>query len=198
MKCLQTLGLFTYPTGSEDLPATDTKTPPGEQKTRARRTRTSSKAAQAISALFTPDGITKRAIVTGTGFSAEKVEATLSAMQKSGAAYVKNSRWFDGPSPAKAANRKARTTKATGTKTTATKSTGGVSLSDGILRAVANAREQGAVASDILGYLSREYGMTVRPNHLGIALQRHRRANRLENRNDRWYARNVEEFRQAS
>jgi hypothetical protein len=28
--------------------------------------------------------------------------------------------------------------------------------------------------------------MTVRPNHLGIALQRHRRAGRLENRDQRW------------
>jgi hypothetical protein len=35
--------------------------------------------------------------------------------------------------------------------------------------------------------LSREFGMTVRPNHLGIALQRHRRAGRLENRDQRWY-----------
>jgi hypothetical protein len=30
------------------------------------------------------------------------------------------------------------------------------------------------------------FGMTVRPNHLGIALQRHRRAGRLENRDQRW------------
>jgi hypothetical protein len=29
--------------------------------------------------------------------------------------------------------------------------------------------------------------MTVRPNHLGIALQRHRRAGRLESRDSRWY-----------
>jgi hypothetical protein len=29
--------------------------------------------------------------------------------------------------------------------------------------------------------------MTVRPNHLGIALQRHRRGGRLENRDQRWY-----------
>jgi hypothetical protein len=31
------------------------------------------------------------------------------------------------------------------------------------------------------------FPMTVRPNHLGIALQRHRRAGRLENRDQRWY-----------
>jgi hypothetical protein len=29
--------------------------------------------------------------------------------------------------------------------------------------------------------------MTVRPNHLGIALQRHRRAGRLESRDSRWF-----------
>jgi hypothetical protein len=36
-------------------------------------------------------------------------------------------------------------------------------------------------------YLSRELGMTVRANHLGIALQRHRRAGRLDSRDSRWY-----------
>jgi hypothetical protein len=38
-----------------------------------------------------------------------------------------------------------------------------------------------------MGYLSKEFGMTVRPNHLGIALQRHRRAGRLESRDSRWF-----------
>jgi hypothetical protein len=61
-----------------------------------------------------------------------------------------------------------------------------VSLSDGTLRAV-QAHPEGATASEILNYLSREFGMTVRPNHLGIALQRHRRAGRLENRDQRWF-----------
>ncbi len=61
-----------------------------------------------------------------------------------------------------------------------------VSLSDATLRAV-QAHGEGATASDVLTYLSREFGMTVRPNHLGIALQRHRRAGRLENRDQRWY-----------
>jgi hypothetical protein len=49
------------------------------------------------------------------------------------------------------------------------------------------AHGEGATANDVLGYLAREFGMTVRPNHLGIALQRHRRAGRLENRDQRWY-----------
>ena len=61
-----------------------------------------------------------------------------------------------------------------------------VSLSDGALQAV-KAYPEGATANEILNYLSREFGMTVRPNHLGIALQRHRRAGRLENRDQRWY-----------
>jgi hypothetical protein len=61
-----------------------------------------------------------------------------------------------------------------------------VSLSDATLQAV-QAHGEGATATDVLTYLSREFGMTVRPNHLGIALQRHRRAGRLENRDQRWY-----------
>jgi hypothetical protein len=61
-----------------------------------------------------------------------------------------------------------------------------VSLSDATLQAV-KAHPDGATATDILNHLSREFGMTVRPNHLGIALQRHRRAGRLENRDQRWH-----------
>ena len=61
-----------------------------------------------------------------------------------------------------------------------------VSLSDATLRAV-QAHGEGATASEVLSYLSREFGMTVRPNHLGIALQRHRRAGRLETRDSRWF-----------
>ena len=59
-------------------------------------------------------------------------------------------------------------------------------MSDGVLKAV-QAHGDGATANAVLDYLSREFGMTVRPNHLGIALQRHRRAGRLENRDQRWY-----------
>jgi hypothetical protein len=57
---------------------------------------------------------------------------------------------------------------------------------DAVLRAV-EAHRGGATANDVLTYLSREFGMTVRPNHLGMALQRHRRAGRLELRDHRWY-----------
>jgi len=64
--------------------------------------------------------------------------------------------------------------------------TPGVSLSDATLKAV-QAHDEGATASEVLNYLSREFGMTIRPNHLGMALQRHRRAGRLDNRNQRWH-----------
>ncbi len=62
----------------------------------------------------------------------------------------------------------------------------GVSMSDAALKAV-QTHPAGATAAEILAYLSRELGMAVRPNHLGIALQRHRRAGRLENRDQRWF-----------
>ncbi len=61
----------------------------------------------------------------------------------------------------------------------------GLSLSDATLRAI-EAHGEGTTVAEILSYLSREFGMVVRPNHLGIALQRHRRAGRLESRDLRW------------
>jgi hypothetical protein len=60
-----------------------------------------------------------------------------------------------------------------------------VSLSDAALKAAQE--HEGATAADILTYLSREFGVTVRANHLGITLHRHRRAGRLETRDERWY-----------
>jgi hypothetical protein len=62
----------------------------------------------------------------------------------------------------------------------------GVSLSDATLKAV-QAHDKGATASEVLNYLSQKFGMMVRPNHLGMALQRHLRAGRLDNRNQRWH-----------
>jgi hypothetical protein len=59
-------------------------------------------------------------------------------------------------------------------------------LSDAALKAV-QAHPEGITAAQVLDYMTRELAMTVRPNHLGIALQRHRRAGRLENRDQRWY-----------
>jgi hypothetical protein len=62
----------------------------------------------------------------------------------------------------------------------------GLSLSDATLRALQQ-HPEGLSAGDVLVFLSRELGMSVRPNHLGIALQRHRRAGRLDNRDQRWF-----------
>ena len=60
------------------------------------------------------------------------------------------------------------------------------SLGEATLKAV-QAHAKGASADEVLKYLSRKFGLIVRPNHLGSALQRHRRAGRLENRDQRWY-----------
>ena len=72
------------------------------------------------------------------------------------------------------------------TRTPVKAAASGLSLSDATLQAV-GAHGDGATAADVMEYLSRQLGMTVRPNHLGIALQRHRRAGRLENRDQRWF-----------
>jgi hypothetical protein len=61
-----------------------------------------------------------------------------------------------------------------------------LSLSDATLRAV-QAHGGGATANDVMQYLAREFGMRVRPNHLALALQRHLRAGRLENIDQKWW-----------
>ena len=61
------------------------------------------------------------------------------------------------------------------------------SLGDATLRAV-EAHGSGISAKEIRDYLARELGLSVRPNHLGMALQRHRRAGRLDERNSQWWA----------
>jgi hypothetical protein len=61
-----------------------------------------------------------------------------------------------------------------------------MALRDAVLMAV-EARPQGTTANEVLAYISQEFGLTVRPNHLGMALQRHRRAGRLELRDQHWY-----------
>jgi len=61
-----------------------------------------------------------------------------------------------------------------------------VSLGDATLRAV-EAHGAGASAEDVRKFLKEQLGMEVRPNHLGMALQRHRRAGRLVQRDLLWY-----------
>ena len=86
---------------------------------------------------------------------------------------------------AKAASAKANTA-STKAKAASTQQAKGTSLGDATLKAV-KAHAKGANTDQLRGYLSRKFGLTVRPNHLGSALQRHRRAGRLETRNQRWY-----------
>jgi hypothetical protein len=61
-----------------------------------------------------------------------------------------------------------------------------VSLGDATLRAVA-AHGHGASVEEVRKFLADQLGMQVRPNHLGMALHRHRRAGRLEQRDLRWH-----------
>jgi len=68
----------------------------------------------------------------------------------------------------------------------AAQKTSRVSLGDATLRAVA-AHGHGASAEDVRKFLADQLGMRVRPNHLGMALQRHRRAGRLAQRDLLWY-----------
>ncbi len=87
--------------------------------------------------------------------------------------------------------RPARTAKAPATphrRARAAQPAQGLSVSDAVLRAV-DAHPQGDTAGEVLYHLSREFGMTLRPNHLGIALERHRRAGRLEKWGSHWHSR---------
>jgi sirohydrochlorin ferrochelatase len=63
-----------------------------------------------------------------------------------------------------------------------------LSLGDATLRAIETRGNGGISAEDIQSYLASELGMQVRPNHLGMALQRHRRAGRLEQRDALWFS----------
>ncbi|HJU17884.1 MAG TPA: hypothetical protein VJ770_15615 [Stellaceae bacterium] len=70
----------------------------------------------------------------------------------------------------------------------AAKQPGQPSVSDAALKAV-QGHPQGVSAGDVLKQLSMKVGLSVRPNHLGVALQRHRRAGRLEQRGSLWFPR---------
>ncbi len=60
------------------------------------------------------------------------------------------------------------------------------SLGDATLQAVA-AHGNGISAEEVRNYLAEHFGMQVRPNHLGMALQRHRRSGKLEQRDSLWW-----------
>jgi len=58
-------------------------------------------------------------------------------------------------------------------------------LGDATLRTIETLGNE-ASAEQIREHLGREFGMQVRANHLGMALQRHRRAGRLQENDGRW------------
>ena len=62
-----------------------------------------------------------------------------------------------------------------------------IPLGEATLRAV-QAYSGGVSADAVRDYIAKQFGLTVRPNHLGMALQRHRRAGLLEIRESLWYA----------
>src|SRR6266700_2236774 len=63
-----------------------------------------------------------------------------------------------------------------------------ISIGDASLRAV-ETHSNGISAEHIRSYPASEFGLQVRANHLGMALQRHRRAGLLEQRNSVWFPR---------
>jgi hypothetical protein len=60
-----------------------------------------------------------------------------------------------------------------------------LTLGDATLQAV-EALGSPVSAAEVRDYLARKFGMQVRANHLGMALQRHRRAGRLEQHDSHW------------
>jgi hypothetical protein len=64
----------------------------------------------------------------------------------------------------------------------------GVSLGEATLRAVA-AHDHGISAEEVRRFLADQLGIEVRANHLGMALQRHRRGGRLDQRDQLWFPR---------
>jgi len=107
----------------------------------------------------------------------EVTERALKRVGGNGTALVK---------PKKARIAKAAKAAGTKAKTDSTQQAKSTSLGDATLKAV-KAHAKGASTDQLRKYLSQKFGLTVRPNHLGSALQRHRRAGRLENREQRWY-----------
>lgn len=60
-----------------------------------------------------------------------------------------------------------------------------LSLGEATLQAI-EALGDKVTAEQVREYLDQHFGMQVRPNHLGMALQRHRRAGRLQEADGRW------------
>lgn len=112
----------------------------------------------------------------GPSVKPELLTNTMTRNAKSGLFIKQGQRWGIGTGevPAKPATLARSRSKAP---------TGPMSLANATLKCVANGY---STAADILDELATNYGMTVRANHLGIALQRHRKAGRLTEHNKVW------------
>jgi len=135
----------------------------------------------AISAAGT-QGVTTTSLVSTTGLTKSTIVKALSSRAGKTQAITQSRRWYaTGVQPTTAAP-------ASQVRGQAAKSSGatGSSTSNAVLQAVQNI-PNGATNAQVSDYLSKTLGMNVRANHVGIALQRHRRASRLQQRSGKWY-----------
>lgn len=182
---------------SRQRPATDTDTNAGAANKKPRAARGPNKVTQAIFSCIAADttgkGMTATMIAKETSFPQETITKRLASLTKSKKLSQAGSRF----SIAQQASTPARVPETTtptqakpgGVRTRAASKkisgTGGISLSDATLQAVSTLR--GPTANEVSDFLKKEFGMTVRPNHLGIALQRHKRGARIVDQDSRWY-----------
>ncbi len=162
-----------------------------EKKTRAPRG--PNKATQSIIACITADttgkGLTPTMIATATSLAKDVVAKRLASLEKSKQVSQKNGRWIAGTgAPLVVARRQATVTsinvgarKTRIRKTTPTTKSGAISLAAAVLQAV-NALGPEAQPAAVMTYLKTNFGMSPRPNHLGISLNRHVTAKRLTKR----------------
>jgi hypothetical protein len=114
----------------------------------------------------------------------EQFEPSLAALKEAGKIYSRGARWFIGAGPVTEPAVKTEPVTTTEPAKTAprTRSRAGTgngdSLADALLEAAGNL-PPGSENKAYVDYLATKKGMTVRPNHAGIGLERHVRANRL-------------------
>ncbi len=169
-----------------------------EKKTRAPRG--PNKATQSILACITADttgkGLTPTMIATAASLAKDVVVKRLASLEKSKQLSQKAGRWSiagAGTQPVVAARRQATVTsinagasKARIRKTSGTTKSGEISLANAVLQAV-DALGPETQPAAVMTYLKTNFGLSPRPNHLGIAMNRHVTAKRLTKRGT-WYS----------
>ncbi len=167
-------------------------TPGATNKPRAARG--PNKTTQSIIACITADttgkGLTPTMIAAATSLAKEVVAKRLSSLEKSKQVSQKAGRFSIAGTgaPPVVARRQATVTsinagarKARIRKTTPATNSGGISLADAVLQAV-SALGQETQRAAVMAYLKTNFGLSPRPNHLGIAMNRHVTAKRLTKR----------------